>query len=69
MTQATPTSPRQQFDSLRNQLGKQEGLPFLKILSRDSRRAGVPTLQPSLARTHLHPLDYAGDLSVPDPLR
>ena len=35
MTQATPTSPRQQFDSLRNQFGKQQGLPFLKILSRD----------------------------------
>ena len=34
MTQATPTSPRQQFDSLRNQLAKQERLPFLKILSR-----------------------------------
>ena len=34
MTQATPTSPRQQFESLRNQLDKQERLPFLKILSR-----------------------------------
>ncbi len=34
MTQATPTSPRHQFDSLRNQLGEQEGLPFLKSLSR-----------------------------------
>jgi DDE family transposase len=34
VTQATPTSPRHQFDSLRNQLGKQQGLPFLKILSR-----------------------------------
>ena len=34
MTHATPTSPRHRFDSLRNQLGKQEGLPFLKSLSR-----------------------------------
>ena len=34
MTHATPTSPRHQFDSLRNQLGKQGGLPFLKSLSR-----------------------------------
>jgi Transposase DDE domain len=34
VTHATPTSPRHQFDSLRNQLGKQEGLPFLKSLSR-----------------------------------
>ena len=34
MTQATPTSPRQQFESLRNQLAKQERLPFLTILSR-----------------------------------
>ncbi|HMB06261.1 MAG TPA: IS4 family transposase [Isosphaeraceae bacterium] len=34
MAQATPTSPRLQFDSLRNQLAKQERLPFLKILSR-----------------------------------
>jgi hypothetical protein len=34
MTQATPTPPRQQFDSLREQLGKQHGLPFLKLLSR-----------------------------------
>ena len=34
MTQATPASPRPQFESLRNQLGKQEGLPFLKSLSR-----------------------------------
>jgi len=34
MAQATPTSPRLRFDSLRNQLAKQERLPFLKILSR-----------------------------------
>ena len=34
MAQATPTAPRLQFDSLRNQLAKQERLPFLKILSR-----------------------------------
>jgi Transposase DDE domain len=34
VTQATLTTPRQQFESLRNQLGKQERLPFLKILSR-----------------------------------
>lgn len=34
MTQATPPSPPQQFDSLRNQLGKQQGLPFLKFLAR-----------------------------------
>ena len=35
MPQATPPSPRQQFDSLRNQLGGQQGLPFLRLLSRD----------------------------------
>ncbi|HSQ58329.1 MAG TPA: IS4 family transposase [Gemmata sp.] len=34
MTQATPPSPPQQFDSLRNQLGTQQGLPFLTILAR-----------------------------------
>src|SRR5512135_3563960 len=34
MAQATPTAPRLQFDSLRDQLAKQERLPFLKILSR-----------------------------------
>jgi hypothetical protein len=34
VTQTTPPSLRHQFDSLRNQLGKQERLPFLKILSR-----------------------------------
>ena len=34
MAQATPTSPRLRVDSLRNQLAKQERLPFLKILSR-----------------------------------
>ncbi len=34
MTQATSTPPRQQFVSLREQLGKQHGLPFLKLLSR-----------------------------------
>ena len=34
MAQATPTSPPQQFDSLRNQLGTQQGLPFLTILAR-----------------------------------
>jgi len=34
MAQATPTAPRLQFDALRNQLAKQERLPFLKILSR-----------------------------------
>ena len=34
MTQATPTSPRHQFESLRDQLGNQERLPFLTILSR-----------------------------------
>jgi hypothetical protein len=34
VTQAPPTSPHLQFDSLRNQLGHQERLPFLKILSR-----------------------------------
>jgi hypothetical protein len=34
VTQATPPSPRHHFDSLRNQLGKQERLPFLKSLSR-----------------------------------
>lgn len=35
MFQSTPASPRHQFDSLRNQLGQQPGLPFLTILSRD----------------------------------
>jgi Transposase DDE domain len=34
VTQATPTSPRHQFESLRDQLGNQERLPFLTILSR-----------------------------------
>lgn len=34
MAQSISTSPRHQFDSLRNQLGRQEGLPFLNILSR-----------------------------------
>jgi hypothetical protein len=34
MAQATPTSPRLRFDSLRSQFAKQERLPFLKILSR-----------------------------------
>ena len=35
MAQATHSSPRQQFDSLRTQLGDQQGLPFLTVLSRD----------------------------------
>jgi hypothetical protein len=35
MAQATHPSPRQQFDSLRHQLREQQGLPFLKVLSRD----------------------------------
>lgn len=35
MAQATDPSPRQQFDSLRHQLREQQGLPFLKVLSRD----------------------------------
>lgn len=34
MAQATHPSPRHQFDSLRTQLGGQQGLPFLKFLSR-----------------------------------
>jgi hypothetical protein len=35
MAQATHSSPRQQFDSLRHQLRERQGLPFLKFLSRD----------------------------------
>src|SRR5215471_16302791 len=34
MTQPTRLSSRPQFDTLRNQLGHHEGLPFLEILSR-----------------------------------
>lgn len=34
MAQSTPPSSRHQFDSLRNQLGQQTGLPFLTLLSR-----------------------------------
>jgi hypothetical protein len=36
MDQATCPSPRQQFDSLRHQLRDQRGLPFLKLLARDT---------------------------------
>src|SRR3954451_8285982 len=36
MVQATCPSPRQQFDSLRHQLRGQQGLPFLKLLERDT---------------------------------
>jgi Transposase DDE domain len=35
MAQATHPSPPQQFDSLRHQLREQQGLPFLRFLSRD----------------------------------
>lgn len=35
MIQSTPTCPRHQFVSLRNELGRRQGLPFLKFLSRD----------------------------------
>jgi hypothetical protein len=34
VAQATHPSPYHQFDSLRNQLNEQQGLPFLKLLSR-----------------------------------
>jgi hypothetical protein len=45
------------------------GAPFPHDPLTGSRRAGVPTLPPSLARTHLHPLDYAGDLPISGPVR
>jgi hypothetical protein len=35
MAQATHPSPCHQFDSPRHQLGERQGLPFLKLLSRD----------------------------------
>jgi hypothetical protein len=36
VVQATQPSPRQQFESLRNQLARQPGLPFLTILSQST---------------------------------
>jgi hypothetical protein len=36
VVQSTATSPRGQFDSLRSQLGRRQGLPFLATLSRGS---------------------------------
>ncbi len=47
MAQATHPSPPQQFDSLRNQLGEQQGLPFLELLSR--------TLVEEACRLYHHP--------------
>ncbi len=35
MAQSTAASPRDQFDTLRNHLRQQQGLPFLRTLSRD----------------------------------
>ena len=36
MAEATPSSSRQQFDSLRDRLGEQPGLPFLELLAPDA---------------------------------
>ena len=68
MTQSISHSACGQFDSLRDQLSNRRGsLSSSGSLGISSKR--LVATATFLARTDLHPFDYAGDLSLPDPFR